>query len=67
MTADRKTIKFSELKRLSFCNSPKLPKQVEYVGKIKGKPARRVMEWIGIGWIDIDRHQEENPVRVVEG
>ena len=39
-----KTIKFAELKRLSLCNSPKLPSVVNALG--------RRMEWVGIGWID---------------
>ena len=43
-TKKRKTIKFSELERLSFCNSKKLPQVVAALG--------RKMEWVGIGWID---------------
>jgi len=38
----RKTIKFATLKRLSVCNSPKLPHAIELHGE------RR--EWVGIGW-----------------
>ena len=41
----QKTIAFSELVRLSFCNSKQLPPIVEYKGRNK--------EWVGIGWIDI--------------
>ena len=41
----QKTIKFAELKRLSFCNSPRLPKAIAVGGM------RR--EWVGIGWIDV--------------
>jgi hypothetical protein len=63
----QKTIKFSELKRLCVCNSPRCPKQIEVVGKVKGKLVRVVKEYVGIGWIDILPHQEKNPVLVVEG
>lgn len=63
----KKTIKFSELKRLSVCNSSKLPKQVEFVGRVKGKIVRRVMWWSGIGWVDINKCNIKNPVLVVEG
>jgi len=62
----RKTIKFSELKRLSFCNSPKLPEQIEVVGKVKGKTVRRFMWWTGIGWVDLNPCNIKNPVLVVE-
>lgn len=63
----QKTIKFSELKRLSFCNSPKLPKQIEIVGKVKGKTVRRAMWWSGIGWVDLVPSNIKDPVLVVEG
>lgn len=66
-TKTRKTITFSELKRLSFCNSPKLPKQVEFSGKVKGKTVRRVMWWTGIGWVEVNANEEKDPVLVVEG
>lgn len=62
----QKTIKFSELKRLSVCNSPKLPRQIEIVGKVNGKRVRVVQQWVGIGWIDIQDCNVKNPVRVVE-
>lgn len=38
------TIKFSELKRLQFCNSDKLPQLISRGG--------RRLQWVGIGWID---------------
>jgi hypothetical protein len=41
------TITFSELRRLSFCNSSKLPQKVVHDGILK--------EWVGIGWIDIGK------------
>ena len=40
----RKTIKRSELCRLAFCNSKKLPSIVEIDGRRKW--------WTGIGWVD---------------
>jgi hypothetical protein len=40
-----RTITYSELQRLSFCNSSKLPQKVVHDGILK--------EWVGIGWIDI--------------
>lgn len=40
----RETITFSELKRLSVCNSDKIPEYVEVGGKR--------MQWVGIGWCD---------------
>jgi hypothetical protein len=41
----RKTIKFSKLKRLCFCNSKKIPDFIEIGGRRK--------EWCGFGWIDL--------------
>ncbi len=41
----QKTISEEALARLSFLNSPKLPKAVVVM-----RPRR--MEWVGIGWID---------------
>lgn len=46
MRTKRKTITRSELTRLAFCNSDKLPHVVVML-----KPRR--MEWVGIGWIDV--------------
>jgi len=76
MKKDRKTIKFAELKRLSFCNSSKLPKQIEIVEerevRQKGKKKWKIelvshfKEWVGIGWIELEPHQVKNPVLVVE-
>ena len=40
----RETIDFKELKRLSFCNSGRLPQVVDAWG--------RRMRWMGIGWVD---------------
>jgi len=39
----RKTIRFADLKRLSFINSSKIP-----VVELHGKR----MKWVGIGWVD---------------
>lgn len=55
-----KTITFSELKRLSFCNSKKLPKHRVVL------PDGRLMEWVGIGWISVDGSPTDKDVRVVE-
>lgn len=41
---ERKTIKRSELVRLAFCNSDKLPRAVNVGGRLK--------RWVGIGWVD---------------
>jgi len=41
-----KTIAFSELKRLEFANSRKLPKRIIINGELK--------MWVGIGWIGLD-------------
>lgn len=40
----RRTITLSELRRLSFCNSDKLPQTVQAMGRRK--------QWVGIGWVD---------------
>lgn len=40
----RKTIRISELSRLAFCNSERLPTVVECNGKR--------LQWVGIGWVD---------------
>jgi hypothetical protein len=53
----RKTIKFSELKRLSFCNSKKLPQVVNIEG--------HRMRWVGIGWVD-EGELEGDEVEVVD-
>lgn len=39
-----KTISLSELTRLAFTNSPKLPRVVNHNGRRKA--------WVGIGWVD---------------
>jgi hypothetical protein len=46
----KKTITYAKLARLSFCNSPKLPKRVVHEGLVR--------EWVGIGWIT---HEDEKP------
>ncbi len=43
----KKTIKWEELKRLSFCNSKDLPRKVNVEGSL--------YEWVGIGWILIGK------------
>jgi hypothetical protein len=53
----RKTITFSELQRLSFCDSKHLPLAVDIGGRRKG--------WVGIGWIDTGK-AKGNEVKVVE-
>jgi hypothetical protein len=53
-----KTITYSELKRLSFINSKKLPKKV-VIGKT-------VHEWVGIGWIPIPEKPNKNHTKVIE-
>lgn len=40
-----KTITRAEVSRLAFCNSDKLPQKINIGG--------RLMEWVGIGWIDL--------------
>ncbi len=57
--AKPKTIKFSELKRLSFCNSSKLPQKIIVDGQVK--------EWVGIGWLDIDDKPSAKYPTVVDG
>jgi len=52
-----KTITFDKLKRLSFCNSKKLPQRVVHEGKVK--------EWVGIGWIELDDKPKATDVVVV--
>lgn len=63
-----KTIKFSELKRLSFCNSDKLPSYIKVTGKVRGKQVTVYKWWTGIGWVDVDLKKcRKTPVLVVEG
>jgi hypothetical protein len=45
MKSKPKTITREELSRLSFCNSSRLPRKANIDG--------RLMEWVGIGWIDL--------------
>lgn len=42
-----KKITFDELKRLSFCNSEKLQNKLYILGE-------DVVEWVGIGFIDVN-------------
>lgn len=65
-TKPRKTMTFRELKRLTYCNSPKIPRFAEFRGKIKGKTVSRFMEYVGIGWIEILPSQAQDPVLVAE-
>jgi hypothetical protein len=53
-----KTITRSELHRLSFCNSKKIPKVCVIEGVAK--------EWVGIGWIELDRKPLPSDVVMVE-
>ena len=72
----QKTIKWSELKRLSFCNSQRLPQQIEIVeerevrqkGKRKWKTEKvsHFKEWVGIGWVELLSYQVKNPVLVID-
>lgn len=48
--ACKKTITYSELRRLEFCNSPKLPQRVVHDGVVK--------QWVGVGWVT---HENEKP------
>ncbi len=57
-SSKRKTIKFSELKRLSFANSDEMPRVVEIHGKRH--------QWVGIGWVNEGKLKGDE-VRVVEG
>ena len=41
----RKTMKFSELKRLEVCNKP--PQYIEVLQPI-------VKQWVGIGWVTLE-------------
>ncbi len=72
----QKTITYSELRRLSFCNSPKLPKQIEVIEEREVRPKGKkrfklekvshFKEWVGIGWVPLEPYQVKNPVLVVE-
>lgn len=52
----QRTITASELQRLSFCNSPRLPRFVN----VKGTR----YEWVGIGWVPVGKARASD-VRVV--
>jgi hypothetical protein len=57
-----KTITYSKLRRLSFCNSKELPQKVIVDGTVK--------EWVGIGWCETRDANTEDYKRyptVVEG
>jgi hypothetical protein len=64
--AKRRTLTFSELKRLSVCNSDSLPSYVELRGKVRGKTVRKFMWWTGVGWVDVREDEAENPALVTE-
>lgn len=71
----RKTMKFSELKRLSLCNSSKCPSYIEIIEerevRPKGKKRWKTEKlshfkwWSGIGWVDVDKSHAKNPMLVV--
>jgi len=50
---DVKTITKSELERLSFCNSKKLPRAVNIDGVR--------YEWVGIGWVEAGKPTGKEP------
>ena len=54
----RKTIKFSELKRLSVINSDRIPAAIAVGGKR--------LQWVGISWIEIGPAQGDETI-VQEG
>lgn len=54
----RKFITRKELARLSFCNSKALPKAVNDGGVRK--------EWVGIGWVEVQRKPTGREPVVVE-
>lgn len=72
----QKTITFSELKLLSFCNSKRLPQHIEIVEerevRLKGKKRWKTekvsyfKEWVGIGWVELRRNEAKHPVLVIE-
>jgi hypothetical protein len=53
-----KTITWTELRRLAFCNSKELPEVVNHDGRAK--------RWVGIGWVE-EGPATEDMVKVVEG
>lgn len=55
---ERETITRSALRRLSVCNSKKIPLVVEDEGRRK--------EYVGIGWLDVGE-PDGSEVLVVEG
>lgn len=54
----KKTIKFSKLRQLAFCNSKRLPGTVVINNVVK--------EWVGIGWIDLDRKPTPKDTVVID-
>ena len=54
----RRAIQRGELARLSFINSPRLPQIVNDNGILK--------EWVGIGWIDLDKKPHGNTIKVID-
>jgi len=55
----KKTIKFAELQRLTFCNSKRLPHRIVHEGEIK--------EWVGIGWITLNDQTKNGKEVYVDG
>lgn len=54
----RRTIQRDELARLSFINSPRLPRIVNDNSILK--------EWVGIGWINLDEKPHGNTIKVID-
>lgn len=55
------TITFSELKRLQFCNSTDLPQRIKI--RDNNEDGFTYKEWVGIGWIEIDKCSDAVEVR----
>jgi len=53
---------FDELKRLSFCDSPKLPQKIKIYDCRTNEWVFR--QWVGIGWVDCDA--DESAVEITE-
>jgi hypothetical protein len=58
MGGKMKTITRSELARLAFCNSIRLPRKVNVDG--------RLLEWVGVGWIDVGPVNRRYPTMLEE-
>ena len=55
---DKKTIKRSDLARMSVANSPKMPQIVNDNGVLR--------EWVGIGWIDLKEKPTGKEPKVID-